>query len=1343
MIFKKSTLAFCVTSLVTASSYAISMSNTTSELQSDSDTISIYEQPTTSIKTYLVTLSSAGALVQAMEDQNISREQASLQINASQESVIDEILTLDQHAVVGTRFRVVGNMMYVKMTGVAATQLMQNSLVSSVNAIDESDAEFIDQEESPYAKLQVNDDGGHTVVALIGSGVDYTHATLGGEGTFAAYNKGYANLTNYWGGFPNNVVIGGFDFASEKGAYDYNPLEYPADFQSPYNSLQQYKGGIGTMAASLIRQSAGDAKILAYKTSGITFNQYVRYEGRRTFALALEMAMDPNQDGDMSDSADILLINYANSVSSYYREQETGGNHFTVQTALIRAAAATGSLVVVPAGNDDYYKFHNYYSMSYRGAVQEALTVGYSEHKDGAYRVAGNSPFGPTRGESILKPDILALNRNVKGAAAAGGAIFKEMEANEYLIAAKVAGTAASIMESHPDLSNEEVKALIVNTGILDIEQHWGVAQIGGGSINPLAANKSYALMMEESTLLPSIHLGNQPVFDKAGFTRNIIIKNLTEESQSYDAEIIINGERLSNQAIDVVMPEHIVLAPNEVKAVTVSFNVDADKLPVTPIRKGGDFTLENWEQLAINGFIKLNHERNPGASIHMPWLVIPQRSSPFVADAETNDFTPIHNEQYYLDKGEEFPELPHSADWQDSAKYDIRFAHYQAEITNTSNIEQDLYAMPLFYNATQKPEQGLGNHGHYIKSLAGGLYPEQQCESGRKLSLAVRLFESFEIPMSNHPDRMGSRLLNINLHNQINVALADGSNFMLDAVKRERGKLTTLSVDLAEDNSFTSNYVDLSMEFNVFDPRARVKNTGLPLVVSPGGDSLIINICTDKMYHDEINHTTFEEPIAMQFVSDRQSLPGVDDPIMMHNFFLNGDMIDVVIADENEEAQPVDDSCDDGYNKDNAGNCIRVFTSPLTMSLFSYFYDGYFDLNEKEKFELSTYDYSCDDAVQGLKKCSLSHPRFNKTLTFSVPEAIEFNGSVICDFPANNTLASCLADGISDIDGIDESAFRRDIDFNNLLNEPELSIDAAYSLHTGSAIKIANMVDDEPVEWKSHLTVPPQGKVSVSFYLDNRCASLFRDDRCLPGAVVFNPTLSYFAVADGSGDVQAIKPGQSFSVPENAQNGQIIGRVQMAEEQITQLNNQRILLIDGGQGAPFQLSEDGVLAVRDSSMLDYEQNKTYQLMVAANWGKVWGKQLPITIGVANVNDNAPLQVANIEHIKAKQQQELAAIDLAKYFIDADNQGLIFTATDLPLGLTLDKAGILGGSPVSKGDYSATVNVTDGANRLKAKINFEITSANEDAQTTDAEPSAGSMFISLCMLLMLVRRRYC
>ena len=65
-------------------------------------------------------------------------------------------------------------------------------------------------------------DGTGIRVAVLDTGIDYTHKFLGGPGTLAAFTAAYgtattdAKTTTTDGFFPTSKVVGGFDFVGEK-----------------------------------------------------------------------------------------------------------------------------------------------------------------------------------------------------------------------------------------------------------------------------------------------------------------------------------------------------------------------------------------------------------------------------------------------------------------------------------------------------------------------------------------------------------------------------------------------------------------------------------------------------------------------------------------------------------------------------------------------------------------------------------------------------------------------------------------------------------------------------------------------------------------------------------------------------------------------------------------------------------------------------------------------------------------------------------------------------------------------------------------------------------------------
>lgn len=159
-------------------------------------------------------------------------------------------------------------------------------------------------------------------IAVLDSGMDYTHIRLGGPGTTAAYEAAYGVgvdstenkvLDETKPLFPNNVVVGGYDFLgedfvheSDATAEDAHPDENPID-GSP---------GHGTAVGDAILQVAFNAQLVALKVC-VTGGDHTCPD----FAIAqgIEYALDPNGDNDIEDRVDIINLSLGLSdFSPYY-----------------------------------------------------------------------------------------------------------------------------------------------------------------------------------------------------------------------------------------------------------------------------------------------------------------------------------------------------------------------------------------------------------------------------------------------------------------------------------------------------------------------------------------------------------------------------------------------------------------------------------------------------------------------------------------------------------------------------------------------------------------------------------------------------------------------------------------------------------------------------------------------------------------------------------------------------------------------------------------------------------------------------------------------------------------
>jgi subtilisin family serine protease len=267
----------------------------------------------------------------------------------------------------------------------------------------------------------------HLRVAVLDSGIDYTHSEFGGPGDINGYKNAYGvkakdtknTMINesYKGKklFPTSKVVGGFDFVGEfwTGAVGGPPLAPDPDPIDCSPSFIGCGGGHGTHVADIIGGVNGvapGAQLYAVKVcSSVTTScsGVALIEG-------MDFALDPNGDGSVSDRVDVINM----SLGSQYGQ--SGDDDLSQATEV---ATAAGTLVVASAGNSGDKPYAHGTPASAPGALAVAETAVPSAT---GFAIQVTTPAGTQPREGVFQSwshvlDFTVTNSPIQFGDGAGG----------------------------------------------------------------------------------------------------------------------------------------------------------------------------------------------------------------------------------------------------------------------------------------------------------------------------------------------------------------------------------------------------------------------------------------------------------------------------------------------------------------------------------------------------------------------------------------------------------------------------------------------------------------------------------------------------------------------------------------------------------------------------------------------------------------------------------------------------------------------------------------------------------------------------------------------------------
>ena len=310
---------------------------------------------------------------------NIAKQTAS--IMTSQSMVESAIQSQDLNITIVAKTSKLVNGLLVKGDKQEIDQLVSHDEVEGIFPIYDSKLHIADSADYIKATEVVSSgiaQGNGVKVAVLDTGIDYTHAAFGGEGTEAAFVAAAEDPTDAVA-WPQGQVMGGYDF--------YNMDPDPIDAGTSH----------GTHVSHSVSGIAPNVELYAYSVCAGGCPGVAQF-------MALEASMDPNGDGDISDRVDVINM----SLGGDFGDIATDGVGLAINQAV-----KLGTTVVISAGNDGAYPF----IVGGPSTSENALSVGAMTHPtdeslissgtiNGEEAIIQPASFGPQEAYSLSNEDL-------------------------------------------------------------------------------------------------------------------------------------------------------------------------------------------------------------------------------------------------------------------------------------------------------------------------------------------------------------------------------------------------------------------------------------------------------------------------------------------------------------------------------------------------------------------------------------------------------------------------------------------------------------------------------------------------------------------------------------------------------------------------------------------------------------------------------------------------------------------------------------------------------------------------------------------------------------------------
>jgi subtilisin family serine protease len=421
-----------------------------------------------------------------------ARKSAAAALDHEQARFLAALHTAVPSAVVRWRYRLVENGAAVVVPRTAIALLRSLPGVRSVDAgVSYPVAEMTPARAAKLRSWQTGlpNRGDGIKIGIIDDGIDQTHPYFSPMGYTMppGFPKGQASFTT-----AKVIVARAFPPPGATWKYASRPFD-PVD------------SGHATHVAGIAAGDAGTTASNGAKVSGVAPRAYLGNYKALTVPTDAGVGLDGNAaeivaaiEAAVADGMDVINLSIG--------EPEVEPTRDIVALALDEAAAA-GVVPVVAAGND--FEDFGRGSLSSPGTSAKAITVAAvtGAPTTAPVSLASFSGAGPTALSLRLKPDISAPGVDVLSSVPGGW----ESMSGTSMATPQVAGTAALLIERHPDWTVEELKAALIGSGA-DVADNGRIAaptRGGGGFVDPVKADAPLVLASPASVSFKEVTVGS------------------------------------------------------------------------------------------------------------------------------------------------------------------------------------------------------------------------------------------------------------------------------------------------------------------------------------------------------------------------------------------------------------------------------------------------------------------------------------------------------------------------------------------------------------------------------------------------------------------------------------------------------------------------------------------------------------------------------------------------------------------------------------------------------------------------------------------------------------------